>query len=380
MSQDADERRVYGERMAALAAPALQTLEAFDTVRRRLHPPAFPALRGALGPLRDRVDEALAAFRQVPVPEGLEGFHRLFSEGASRAAQSLALFVDRGAPEEAILRLLRALRAHCGAQEVFYALRRALPQLGAYYVEAQCPRSPAELDPEVPDPAGVGILAFHEDGSPVSAEAPPPDRGGYWLYVPEWYDASHRWPVVVALHGGSGHGREYLWTWVREARSRGVLVISPTSSGRTWSLDDPERDTKRLAEIVSRVSERWRVDPERVLLTGLSDGATFTLLAGLSEVAPYSALAPVSGVLHPACYALGHLDRAAGRRIYLVHGALDWMFPLQVAHLTRDELRRCGAELTYREIEDLSHTYPREENAAILEWLDPGLALSSIPQ
>jgi phospholipase/carboxylesterase len=25
--------------------------------------------------------------------------------------------------------------------------------------------------------------------------------------------------------------------------------------------------------------------------------------------------------------------------------------------------------VTYRELEDLSHTYPREMNAAILEWL-----------
>ena len=34
-----------------------------------------------------------------------------------------------------------------------------------------------------------------------------------------------------------------------------------------------------------------------------------------------------------------------------------------------------GADLTFREIEDLSHTYPREENARILGWFDPGLAL-----
>ena len=34
-----------------------------------------------------------------------------------------------------------------------------------------------------------------------------------------------------------------------------------------------------------------------------------------------------------------------------------------------------GAELAYREVADLSHAYPREENARILEWFDPGLAL-----
>jgi phospholipase/carboxylesterase len=120
------------------------------------------------------------------------------------------------------------------------------------------------------------------------------------------------------------------------------------------------------------------VDRARILLTGLSDGATYTLLAGLAEGAPYTALAPVSGVLHPDNFANGNLERAAGRRIYLVHGALDWMFPASLAREARDVLAKHGAEVVYREIEDLSHTYPREENAAILEWFDPGMALPAV--
>ena len=91
----------------------------------------------------------------------------------------------------------------------------------------------------------------------------------------------------------------------------------------------------------------------------------------LAEGAPYTALAPVSGVLHPANFALGNVQRAAGRRIYLVHGALDWLFPVGLAQGARDALSEAGAELCYREIADLSHTYPREENARILDWFDP---------
>ena len=55
--------------------------------------------------------------------------------------------------------------------------------------------------------------------------------------------------------------------------------------------------------------------------------------------------------------------------VYLVHGALDWMFPIDVARLARDTLAAAGADVTYREITDLSHTYPREENERILDWL-----------
>ena len=46
-----------------------------------------------------------------------------------------------------------------------------------------------------------------------------------------------------------------------------------------------------------------------------------------------------------------------------------------LARLARDELQRADADLVYREIEDLSHTYPRDENDRILSWFDPSLAL-----
>ena len=58
-----------------------------------------------------------------------------------------------------------------------------------------------------------------------------------------------------------------------------------------------------------------------------------------------------------------------GLPIYLVHGRLDWMFPVQVARQTREALSAAGADVTYREIDDLSHSYPREINPAILNWL-----------
>jgi len=37
--------------------------------------------------------------------------------------------------------------------------------------------------------------------------------------------------------------------------------------------------------------------------------------------------------------------------------------------MARDVLTAAGAHVEYREITDLSHTYPREENPKILEWL-----------
>jgi phospholipase/carboxylesterase len=45
------------------------------------------------------------------------------------------------------------------------------------------------------------------------------------------------------------------------------------------------------------------------------------------------------------------------------------MFPVQVARQTHELLSAAGASVTYRELADLSHCYPREMNPAILKWL-----------
>ena len=41
-----------------------------------------------------------------------------------------------------------------------------------------------------------------------------------------------------------------------------------------------------------------------------------------------------------------------------------------VAAVQSQALTAAGAKVTYRELDDLSHTYPREMNAEILQWLN----------
>ncbi len=354
--------------VGGLGPPLLGALDAFAQVGRLLHPPRIPALRAAAAPFRERLEEALAAYRGATPPPEAADLARELERAAAHAARALALFCDSAPPSEGIARVLAALREQCLALEALYPLRRALPPVSLFFLEPGCRDRVDRLDPDPPAQEGAGL---HRAGGGRD------ERGGFTLYVPESVAAGEARPLVVALHGGSGHGADFLWTWLREARSRRCLLLAPTARGGTWSLGGPDVDAGALRAMVELVDERFAVDRERVLLTGLSDGATYTLLCGLQEGMPFTALAPVSGVLHPANFANGNVGRARGRRIYLVHGALDWMFPVALARMARDELAKAGAEVAYREIEDLSHTYPREENAAILEWLDPGLRLSA---
>jgi phospholipase/carboxylesterase len=171
------------------------------------------------------------------------------------------------------------------------------------------------------------------------------------------------------LHGGSGNGRGFLWSWLRDARSFGAILVAPTATGSTWALMGEDTDTANLGRILDSVRSRWNIDPTKLLLTGMSDGGTFCYVTGLESASPFTHLAPVAATFHPLMAEMADAERLRGLPIHLVHGKLDWMFPVQVARQTRDLLSAAGAEVAYREFDDLSHTYPREINPAILNWL-----------
>jgi phospholipase/carboxylesterase len=198
----------------------------------------------------------------------------------------------------------------------------------------------------------------------------PGSRGGFSLYVPEYYTPDRAWPLVMALHGGSGNGRNFLWSWLRDARSLGAILIAPTATGPTWALMGEDTDTPNLVRILETVRSRYNIDEKRMLMTGLSDGGTFCWVSGLDRASPFTHLAPVAATFHPLMAEMADADRLRGLPIFLVHGRLDWMFPVQVARQTSNLLSAAGANMTYRELEDLSHCYPREMNAEILRWLN----------
>jgi phospholipase/carboxylesterase len=164
-------------------------------------------------------------------------------------------------------------------------------------------------------------------------------------------------------------GRCFLWSWLRDARSHGAILVAPTATGKTWALMGEDTDTPNLVRILEQVRRRWNVDSSRLLLTGMSDGGTFCYVTGLESASPFTHLAPVAATFHPLMAELADAERLRGLPVYLVHGLLDWMFPVQVARQTHELLSAAGAEVTYRELDDLSHCYPREMNAPILAWL-----------
>jgi len=358
-----DEALMQG--ITELTPRLLTAMEAFEQVQRNMHPTRLDQLADFIRPFDEELRAAFEPFEKLSFPEHIEKFGQQIKAAATYSLRASDGILNAGGDTMAAM---KAMRAQCRAQEMLYPVASVLTPISQYFLELLKRDDKSLLASFLEERPGqrVGILNAAND-----REA----RGGFSLYVPEYLDTSTPTPLVIALHGGTGHGSDFMWAWLREARSRGFLLMAPTSQDDTWSLMGADNDLPVLLHTIEFIAENFAVDREHILLTGMSDGGTYTLLAGLREESPFTHLAPFSGVLHPEISMNGNIRFAKDRNIYLVHGTHDWMFPIETAYMAQQELEAAGANLTFRPIEGLSHTYARTENDALLKWFNPALSL-----
>ena len=340
-------------------------IDAVGDFHRRFNPSDQSGLAETLLPHREPLKSAIQALWEMIVPDEMAEALAVLDESASVVLDAVetilaVLSAPRSRFQEGFKQIMRTGRKLCQVQDRLYGIRGVSAGLDSLFLEAGA----AAPEETALDGGKTVLTGIHH----MSADETDYGRGGFSFYVPESYDPRESYPLVIALHGGSGHGRDFLWSWLKEARSRRFILLSPTSMDRTWSLMDPAKDGERLYSLLEFMGERYSFDLGRVLLTGMSDGATFALIFALQANTPFTAFAPVAGVLPPY-----DLRAAEGRRIYWIHGALDWMFPVYRAQDGSTALKQAGADIRFRMVDDLAHAYPRELNGSIIEWFDPDL-------
>lgn len=346
--------------MGRLLAATIAAIDMLDDLARHVAPDTLGALaaRADAGPLATVLAEA----RVFAWPDRFAPMRDCLVLAATEACAALDGF--GAAPGEAspMLAAGRALRRRARAEAALYPLAPFLPPVGRHFLEPASRHDAALL-------ARISAVPAGRDGTGVMhLGGPPGTRGGIALYVPETYVPARPPPLIVALHGGSGNGADFLWTWLRQARTRGLLLMAPTSPGRTWSLDDPGADGEWLDAAIADVVATWPVDRSRRLLTGMSDGGTFCYGLGLQDGQGFTHLAPVAAAFHPMLMMLAHPDRLRGLPIHILHGARDWMFPAAMAREAARTLTGAGARVVHEEVADLAHVWPRERTAAIADW------------
>lgn len=356
-----DER--YHEAIQNIAAKLLHFLRAFEAVQEEIHlahvAESQTRLREAVGGIFPALSTELAT---LAAPEPLHAFHVQLSEAVACCADAYALFVSADTGPQFGQTFVHSRRALCHGLYRLYQLRAQLPPLQPYWVLPE--GFPALVEPEPTpqeDMAPVGFI--HKDGGKWRAE--------YSLYVPEYYTPQRHWPLIVCLHGGFGHGDEYIWTWLRPAKSKGYLLLAPSSLGPTWSVLNPPLDIRSILAMLDEVLATYAVDRARIYLTGLSDGGIFTYLLGLARSELFAGIAPVAGQMHTLVDTLLRKGRGKAAPIFVVHGALDYIFPVTFTRQTCNLLTRLGYNVTYKELPDWGHAYTYTINEQlVLPWFE----------
>jgi len=347
----------YLAAVAELGRAASDYLNGMEAVYEQFRIHNLPETRAAV---RERYGNLLARLREhlsrLEPPPGMEDFHRRLIEAWEHLVRSCEIFCHPFRPEEWIL-CLRGSRAEmCEAMRLLYSLRLEIPGFARHWVtpEAQADLERLESRPQPPPGVPVGLLYRDWD--------PEPPR--YTLYVPENYTPSQSWPVVVALHGGGGNDHDFVWLYLRQAKSRGYLVLAPKSLGMTWTFSDLPMVLAALEEVAGM----YRLDRRAVFLTGVSDGGTFTYEFGLSNPHVFAALAPVAGGFIP--WPWHDFSRARKLPLYILHGARDRIIPVEFARYAREVLGGHGYPIVYRELPDWGHAWPFSKMGEIFDFFE----------
>lgn len=170
------------------------------------------------------------------------------------------------------------------------------------------------------------------------------------------------------LHGGSLRGDDVeplrtrgLPLLVDEDKSLPFIVVSPLCpAGEIWT------DTETLIGILDEVTQKYRVDAERVYLTGHSMGGRGTWYLAYKYPERFAAIAPLSPNMIISAWAAKLKDMP----IWAFHGAKDELAPISESQNLVDEIKKLGgSNLKFTILEDRDHfILDMYENKEIYDW------------
>ena len=153
-------------------------------------------------------------------------------------------------------------------------------------------------------------------------------RISYLLFLPGGYEKniSKRWPLILYLHGGSLRGAD-----VESVRTLGLphklegepnfpfVVVSPECPpGEIWT------DVDALNALIDRVQADYRIDPDRIYLTGHSMGGRGALYLAYRLPHRFAAIVALSP-LSPITAWSGNLAKVP---LWIFHGRTDMLAPV----------------------------------------------------
>ena len=200
----------------------------------------------------------------------------------------------------------------------------------------------------------------------------------YLLFTPEGYDQDKKkkWPLMVFLHGAGERGTNLAKVAVhgppKVVANRPdfpFVVISPQCpNGEVWQKE-------AIMALVDEALKKYRVDSDRVYLTGLSMGGFGSWALAAAYPDRFAAVAPICGggnILDVLLPAKGKETALKTLPIWAFHGGKDPVVKVEESERMIDAFKRAGdsdVKLTiYPEADHDSwtETYKNEE---LYKWL-----------
>ncbi len=191
----------------------------------------------------------------------------------------------------------------------------------------------------------------------------------YLLYLPDEYstDTSQKWPLVIFLHGSGESGDDLAKVKVHgppklvdQGKKFPFILVSPQAPPRTgWKVEI-------LKSMLDNLKKKYRVDPDRVYLTGLSMGGYGTWNFASKYPDEFAAIAPICGGGNPAeVWKLRHMP------VWCFHGAKDNVVPPAASEKMVDELKKYNPAVRFTLYPEANHnswdtTY---NNESLYAWL-----------
>ncbi len=162
----------------------------------------------------------------------------------------------------------------------------------------------------------------------------------YLLHLPPGYGRSRKTPLVLVLHGAiqSPASIERMSGMSALSDQEKFLVAYPSGTGRlsnvpTWNagtccgyaLAHQVDDVAFLRALIDKLERDYPVDPQRVYVTGISNGAMMSYRLACELANKIAAIAPVEGALNVDCRPTHPVSAI------IFHGTADRLVPFDAA-------------------------------------------------
>jgi len=210
-----------------------------------------------------------------------------------------------------------------------------------------------------------GKLRYQADYIDGSTVQPAKVRYDYLTYLPQNYnsDLDINWPTIIYLHGGSSRGND-----LNQLKANGIpdrlergknipfIVIAPQCPvDKRWETDD------WFDTLYSEIISRYRIDTNRIYLTGFSLGGSGTWYLAMKYPSTFAAIAPISGRIFNLQFISDNVSKLAGIPIWIFHGMDDEIVDVTETYRIAKLLDQCDIKYSLSIFEGYKHWQPAWE-------------------